>query len=193
MSTSDVKSEATPIQIAGLVVTATVITNIAFYFLSDLYYDDRSAIYGEVTALHIQQVRINFGIFTGSIAIGSVLASLRPLYVGHVLAGLAALAGLVGGVAAFAHDMTPVLPASLVVGGLVMAVLVWKSLMKSRSAWAFLIGMTSVLSAVMLFGSTKLRSALDVQLYIALIIPGLLAVATTALAMVRDDYKEAQA
>lgn len=190
---SDTKSEATPIQIAGLVVTALVITNIAFYFLSDLYFEDRSAVYGVVTGGHIQQVRINFGLFTGSIAIGSVLASLRPLYVGHLLAGLFGLVAIVGGVAALAKEMTPVLPASLMLGGVVMALLVWKSLMKSRAAWAFLIGMTSTLSAVMLFGSTKLRGVLDVQLYIALIIPGLLAVATVALAMLRDDYREAQA
>ena len=190
---SEPKSEATPIQIAGLVVTGLVIANVAFYFLSTLYFEDRSAMYGMVSDSHIQRVRINFGLFTGSIAAGSILASLRPLYVGHVLAGLFALAGIVGGVAALAKELTPVLPASLMVGGVVMSVLVWKSLMKSRAAWAFLIGMTSSLSAVMLFGSTKLRGALDVQLYIALIIPGLLAVATVALAMVRDDYKEAQA
>ena len=190
---NDTKSEATPIQIAGLVTTGLVIANVAFYFLSNLYYEDRSALYGAVTAGHIQQVRINFGLFTGSIAIGSILASLRPLYVGHVLAGLFALGAIVGGVAALSKEMMPVLPASLMVGGVVMAVLVWKSLMKSRAAWAFLIAMTSTLAAVMLFGSTKLRGALDVQLYIALIIPGLLAVATIALAMVRDDYKEAQA
>lgn len=189
---SDAKSEATPIQIAGLVATGLVIANVAFYFLSTLYYEDRSAMYGVVTADHIQKVRINFALFTGSIAAGSMLASLRPLYVGHVLAGLFALAGIVGGVAALSKQMTPVLPASLMLGGIVMALLVWKSLMKSRGAWAFLIGMTSTLAAVMLFGSTKLRGVLDVQLYIALIIPGMLAVATVALAMVRDDYKEAQ-
>lgn len=189
----DAADRASPAQIAGMLAVATVIANVAFYFLSDMYYEDRSAVYGMVTADHVAQVRINFGIFTGSVAMGGVLASLQPRYVGHLLAGLAAIAGVVGGVSAAAHEMTPVLPASLIVGGGVMAVLVWKSLMKVRAAWAFLIGMTSVLSAVMLFGATKLRSALDVQLYIALIIPGLLAVATTALSMTRDDYKDAQA
>ena len=189
---SETKSEATPIQMAGLVVTGLVIANIAFYFLSNLYYEDRSAIYGEVTAAHIDRVRIYFGIFTGSIAAGTVASSLRPLIVGHVLAGLFAIASVVGGIVAFTHEMTRVLPVALLVGGLVMALLVWKSLMKSRSAWAFLIGMTSVLSAVMLFGSTKLRGVLDVQLYIALIIPGMLAVTTAALAMIRDNYKDVQ-
>ncbi len=190
---SDGKSEASPLQIAGLVATGLVIANIAFYFLSDLYYEDRSAIYGSVTSGHINQVRIYFSVFTGSIGIGTVLAAARPSLVGHVLAGLFALASMVAGVTAATHEMTPVLPAALIVGGLVMAVLVWQSLMKVRSAWAFLIGMTSVLAAVMLFGSTKVRSALDVQLYIALVIPGLLGVATTALAMSREDYQESQA
>lgn len=190
---SDAKSEASPLQIAGLVATGLVIANVAFYFLSSMYYEDRSSIYGEVTAAHIQQVRINFAIFTGSVGLGTIAASARPLIVGHGLAGLFSIASLVAGVSAATHDMTPVLPASLIVGGIVMALLVWKSLMKVRAAWSFLIGMTSVLAAVMLFGATKLRSALEVQLYIALVIPGLLAVATTALSMARDDYQETRA
>lgn len=178
-------------QIAGLVATAAVITNIAFYFLSGLYYEDRAAIYGSVTPEHITSVRITFAVFTGVVGAASVVAALQPLWVGLGIAGLASIAALVGGVAAATHKMTPVLPAALIVSGVVIAVLVWKTVERVRSAWAFLIGMTSVLAAVLLFGATKVRSVLDVGLYTALIIPGLLAVATVALTMIRDDYREA--
>ncbi len=177
-------------QIAGLVTTACVIANIGFYFLSDLYFEDRSAIYGSVTGDHVNDVRIAFAVFTGSIGLASVIAALQPMWIGHGIAAATAVAALVGGVSAASHDITPVLPASLIVTGVVLAVLIWKSLEKVRGAWAFLIGMTSVLSAVLLFGATKVRGVLGVGLWTALIIPGLLAVATMALSMTRDDYRE---
>lgn len=185
------KSEGTPIQIAGLVVTAAVITNIAFYFLSDLYFEDRSAMYGAVTAGHINNVRINFAIFTGSIAAGAIIAAMQPKILGHALAGAFGLGAIVAGVGAITRDMHPVLPGALIVAGIMLAVLVWRSLEKSRAAWSFLIGMTSTLAAVLLFGSTKVRSVFDIGLWTALIIPGLLTVCTVALAMTRDDYREA--
>lgn len=177
-------------QIAGLVVTGCVIANIGFYFLSDLYFADRSAIYGSVTSGHINDVRITFGVFTGSIGLAAVLASLQPMWIGHGIAAGTSVAAVFAGLNAAFHDMTPVLPASLILTGLVLAVLIWKSLAKVRGAWAFLIGMTSVLSAVLLFGATKVRGVLGVGLWTALIIPGLLAVATVALSMTRDDYRE---
>jgi hypothetical protein len=177
-------------QIAGLVVTGCVIANIGFYFLSDLYFTDRSAIYGSVTTGHVNDVRIAFAVFTGSIGLAAVLASLQPRWIGHGIAAVASVAAVLAGFTALFHDMTAVLPASLIVTGIVLDVLIWKSLARVRGAWAFLIGMTSVLSAVLLFGATKIRGVLDVGLWTALIIPGLLAVATIALSMTRDDYRE---
>jgi len=178
-------------QIAGLVAVACAITNIAFYFLSDLYFEDRSAIYGAVTAGHITGVRITFAVFTGTVGLASVVAAIQPRWVGLGIAAVTGVSALIAGIAAAAHDMTPVLPASLIVAGLVLGLLVWKALEKTRGAWSFLIGMTSVLSAVLLFGATKVRNVLGVGLWTALIIPGLLAVATVALAMIRDDYRDA--
>jgi hypothetical protein len=176
---------------AGLVLTCCVLANVAFFFLANRYFEDRTVIYGAESGEHIFQVKLNFAIFTGAIGIGAVLVSLRPRTLGHAIAGVAALASFASGVAALTHDMTPVLPASLLVLGLLMGVLVWRSLEKERAAWAFLMGMTSVLAAVLLFGATKVRTVLDIGLWTALIIPGLLAVATVALAMIRDDYREA--
>lgn len=178
-------------QIAGLVVTACVITNIAFYFLSSLYFEDRTAIYGAVTSGHINDVRITFAMFTGSIGLASVIAALKPMWVGHGIASVAALAAMAAGIGAATRDMTPVLPAALIVTSLILGVLIWRSLAKARGAWSFLIGITSVLAAVLLFGATKVRGVLGVGLWTALIIPGLLAVATVALSMIRDDYRDA--
>ncbi|MBA3464477.1 MAG: hypothetical protein H0T46_31385 [Deltaproteobacteria bacterium] len=185
------KSEGTPIQVAGLVVTAAVITNIAFYFLSDLYFEDRSAMYGAVSDAHINNVRLHFGIFTGSISLSAIFAAFWPRILGHVLAAMLGVVAIVAGVGAISRNMHPVLPAALIVAGVMLAVLVWKSFERSRVAWAFLIGMTSSLAAVLLFGSTKVRSVFDIGLWTALIIPGKLVVCTVALAMVRDDYREA--
>jgi hypothetical protein len=181
----------TAMQIAGIVVVSAVLLNLAFYFLSGLYFEDRTVIYGAVTGGHISDVRLAFGVFTGSVAIASIVAAAQPRVVGHGIAALAGLMSLVAGVAAFSKGMTPVLPAALIVSGLIMFLLVWKSLEGARGAWAFLIGMTAVFSAVLLFGSTKVRGALDIGLWTALIIPGFLAVATVALAMTRDDYRDA--
>jgi hypothetical protein len=188
---ADAKSEGTPIQIAGLVVTAAVITNIAFYFLSDLYFEDRTVIYGAVSSAHVNTVRMNFGIFTGSISIGAIIAAMQPRILGHALAGAFGLAAIIASIAAISHDMHPVLPGALLASGILLDVLVWRSLARSRAAWSFLIGMTATLAAVLLFGATKVRNVFDIGLWTALIIPGLLAVCTVALAMVRDDYREA--
>lgn len=185
------KSEGTPIQVAGLVVTAAVITNIAFYFLSDLYFEDRSAMYGAVTDHDINRVRLHFGIFTGTISAGAIIAAVQPRLLGHALAAAFGIGAIVAGVAAISRNMHPVLPAALIAAGIMLDILVWRSFERSRVAWAFLIGMTATLAAVLLFGSTKVRSVFDVGLWTALIIPGLLTVTTVALAMVRDDYREA--
>jgi hypothetical protein len=182
---------ATPLQVGGIVLAACVFANVAFKFLADQYFSERIKIYGAESAAHIAQVKLNFAVFSLALGIGAVVVALSPRIIGHLIAGVAALASLAGGVAAMTHDMTPVLPASLLLLGLVMTVLVWRSLLNERAPWSFLIGMTSVMAAVLLFGATKVRNVLDVGLWTALIIPGLLAVATVALAMIRDDYREA--
>jgi hypothetical protein len=86
--------------------------------------------------------------------------------------------------------MPAVLPAALLVLGVLYPVLVWRSLEHSRGAWAFLISMCGVLAIVLLFGAPKVRGVLDIGLWTALIMPGLLAVATVGLAMLRVDYRE---
>jgi hypothetical protein len=178
-------------QIAGIIGVAVLLTNVAFYFLSGMYFGDRAAIYGGVTPEHVSGVRMAFGVFTGSVGVAAILASWQPMLIGHFIAAVAGIGALLAGVLAMASAVTPVLPAALIVSSLVIGLLVWKSLDRSRAAWAFLVGMTAMLAAVLLFGSTKIRGALDIGLWTALIIPGMLAVATVALAMVRSEYRDA--
>ncbi|MEO7096916.1 MAG: hypothetical protein ABI175_26895 [Polyangiales bacterium] len=186
-----IRQPASVPQVAAIVAGTIVILNVAFYFLSGAYFDDRAAIYGGVTPEHISGVRVAFGIFSGSVGAAGILAVWQPKVVAHVIAAVAGIAAFAAGVGAAYKGMTPVLPAALIVSGLMFGLLVMQSLRRIRLSWAFLMGMTAVFSAVLLFGSTKVRGALDVGLWTALIIPGLLAVATVGLAMTRDEYRDA--
>jgi len=83
-----------------------------------------------------------------------------------------------------------VLPVSLFVIGALYPALVWRSLEHSRGAWSFLISMCGVLALVLFFGAPKVRGVLDIGLWTALIMPGLLTVAMVGLTMIRADYRE---
>lgn len=177
-------------QIAGMIVTAAVMVNLGFYFLSGLYFDDRAAMYGVTPEAQINSVRVAFAICSGIVALAAIGAARAPRLIGHGLAGAAGLAALAGALGAISKHMHVVLPATLIVIGVLLPLLVWRSLAQSRPAWAFLIAMCAMFAAITLFGSTKIRGALDIGLWSALIFPGLLVVATAALAMVRDEYHE---
>jgi hypothetical protein len=69
-----------------------------------------------------------------------------------------------------------------------MPLLVWRSADGSRAAWAYLVALCGVMGLVLFFGAPKVRNLLGVGLWTAMILPGLLTVATTALVMVRGDY-----
>lgn len=128
--------------------------------------------------------------FTIELSMISLLATLAPREVGHLLPALAALVALFAGTMALQKPLPPVLGVSLVIYGVLMLACAWQSWMKVRIAWAFLLALSAVMSVVLLFGAPKVRNLLEVQLWEALIIPGLLAGATIALAMVRLDYAE---
>ncbi len=177
-------------QIAGLVVTACVITNIAFYFLSNLYFEDRAAQFGVATSEQVFSVRLAFAVFTASIGLASIIAALAPWSVAHAITGAAGAMSLFGAVGAFSRGMTPVLGASLLVLGIAFPLLTWRSLLRARAAWSVLIALCSVYGVVLLFGAPKVRGILGIGLWTALIIPGMLTVGTVALAMVSDRYRE---
>jgi hypothetical protein len=69
-----------------------------------------------------------------------------------------------------------------------MPVLAWHSYHGSRAAWAFLTAMCAVFAVVEVFGAPKVRGALDLSLWLTMILPGLNAVAFAALVSLRADY-----
>lgn len=180
-------------QIIGLVAIFVVLANAAFYFLSGMYFDDKSATAltpGGIDDAHIRSVRIAFGVFSGCVGLAAVAAALTPRAVAHGVPALAGLASLIAAWSAFGKDLPTVLPMTLLVIGLLLPYLSWRSLDRSRAAWSMLLAMCAVCATVLFFGSPKVRNQLGVGLWIALIIPGLLTVATVALAQLRRDYAE---
>jgi hypothetical protein len=117
---------------------------------------------------------------------------------------------LIAGVAAFGHHDVPlVVGVTLLVSGVLMPVLAFYSYRQSRPAWAFLIALCGVFAVVEFFGAPKIRDAMGTGvwtwvirlgapnvhearggLWIAMILPGLSAVATAALVSLRGTYVE---
>ena len=108
---------------------------------------------------------------------------------GHGLAVLMGVAALVGGIAAFAKGMQPVMGVTLLVLGGLIPWLTWKSLHLSRPAWSFLIAIVGVIGLVCLFGAPKIRHLLGVDLGFAMIIPCLQLACVIALAKLGSEYQ----
>ncbi|MBX3159232.1 MAG: hypothetical protein KF773_24905 [Deltaproteobacteria bacterium] len=189
------KQATTTQQVAMLVGAFVALANVAFYFLSDLYFADKATDLlkaNRYDAGAMANVRIAFAAFTVAVGGASVLASYRAKLVGHGLAAAAGVASLAAAFGALGRDMPLVLPVTLLVLGGTLPALAYYSMQKrARSAWSFLIAICGVFGLVLLFGAPKVRGLLGMSLWTALIIPGLLAVATVALSLVRNDYQEA--
>jgi hypothetical protein len=110
--------------------------------------------------------------------------------IGHVLAAMIALASLVGGIAALAKGMPPVMGLTMLVVGGALVPLVWKSLHRSRAAWSFLVAIVTVLGIVTLFGAPKIRTVLGIDLGFAMIIPVIMIGCVVALAQVAREYRD---
>jgi predicted RND superfamily exporter protein len=118
-------------------------------------------------------------------------ASVKQLQImGPGLAALMGVAALVGGIAAFAKDMPPVMAMTMVVLGLLLPWLTWKSLHHSRAAWSFLVATVAVFGVVCLFGAPKIRHLLGIDLGFALVIPAIQAACVIALAKLSGEYRE---
>ncbi|MBA3392480.1 MAG: hypothetical protein H0T89_07550 [Deltaproteobacteria bacterium] len=188
---SERNQSKTAIQIAGMVIIFCALANVAFYFLSDLYFDDRARRYGPGVLIAIPGVRVAFGVFTGAIGLMSILAALAPRWVGHGIPTATGLTALVAAYGAWTTIGNGTLTVVLVLVGILLPALAWLSLHKSRAAWSMLLSMCAVLGLMLMFGAPKVRSLVGIGLWTALILPGLLAVAAIALAMVHRDYTEA--
>jgi hypothetical protein len=189
-STAQRKSgEANPnpiVQLATLVGIIAVALNVLFYFLSDAYFDDRVKRFGLQELERLSGARVDFAIFTVVVGGAAIAAAAYPRAVAH---GIAALAGVASIIAApFALKIGFVLATVLLLVGFAFEILVRYSRRQSRAAWAYLASLCAVYGVVMLFGAPKVRGLVGVGMWIALIAPGLLGVATAALSLIRADY-----
>ena len=192
MSTAHEQTQRTAIICAG----AFVALNAVFYVLSGSYFDSHRQVVpgvGSMPAYSPEQmthVRMTFAMFSGVVAVFGFAAGIRARAIGHLIPLLLGAAHLVAGVVAFSHEAPAVLGTTLLVSGILMPVLAWFSLHGSRPAWAFLIAICGVFAVIELFGAPKVRGALDVGLWVTMILPGLNTVAVAALVALRGEYVE---
>ena len=182
--------EAHPlVQLAIVVGIIALALNAAFYFLSDAYFDDRVRRLGAQELGRLSGARIDFAIFTIVVGAGAIAASARPRAIAH---GIPVLAG-VGSLLAvpFAAKISVVLAAMLLLVSAAFELLVVHARRRSRAAWACLSALCAVYGVVLFFGAPKVRGLVGVGMWIALIAPGLLWVATAALRKIRGDYQDA--
>lgn len=178
---------------AIVIASTAVAINVAFIFLSSLYFDSHKIYTPGVGELAdnagLGKARIAFGILTAFVAVAAFAASLAPRVIAHVLAAALGAAALIAGYESFNHAMPAVMTAVLVVVGLLLPTLAHFSWRHSRAAWAYLLAITIVFGIVTFFGAPKVRNALDIGFWTAMIVPGVLFVAVMALAMVRSEYR----
>jgi hypothetical protein len=170
-------------RIAGSITLTLLIFNAAFYFISNLWFEDHPD-------SDLARIRFAFLALTVIVAAASFGAAIAPRLIGHILGMKVGLWAFVGGIAALASGMTLVMGVTLIVVGLVMPVLAVLSWQHSRPAWSVLVSILSVLATVTFFGAPKIRDLLHFGIWTALILPGVMVVAVIALAMVRGEYQQ---
>src|ERR1051325_1166323 len=183
-------------RIAITALCAFIGVNVAFYFLSGSYFDTHREVVAGVGAMpaysadQMMRVRVSFAVFTGIVTAFGFAAALSPRKVGHLIPVLLGAGHLVGAIAALTHNAPGVVGMTLLVSGILMPVLAWHSFHRSRPAWAFLVAICGVFAVVEIFGAPKVRGALDLSLWLTMILPGINAVAVAALVSLRADYLE---
>jgi hypothetical protein len=191
MSTAHEQTKRMAIICAG----AFVALNVAFYFLSGSYFGSHREIVGGVSVSsyspeQMAHVRMSFAVFSGVVAACGFAAGIWARTVGHLLPVLFGAGHLAASVGAFANGAPLVVGAVLALSGLLLPVLAWSSYRHARPAWAFLVAMCGVFAVAEFFGAPKIRDALGGGLWIAMIFPGLNAVAVAALLSLRGEYVE---
>lgn len=182
-------------------VGAFVVLNLGFYVLSGGYFESHRELVGGVSVLsytpeQMTHVRIEFAMFSGIVAAFGFVAGIRPREIGHLIPMLLGAVNLRASYAAFSRGQPAVLGMTLLVSGILMPVLARSSYRGSRAAWAFLIAICGVFAVAEFFGAPKIRGALDtalalnIGLWITMILPGLSAVAVAALVSLRGGYLE---
>jgi hypothetical protein len=173
------------LKMASAIAGTTLGLNSIFWVLSIAYYDDKPAL----ETVNIFSVRLAFFLLTLLIAAMSYVAGLAPRLLGHGVGFAAGIASLVAGIASLGSNIPGVVGVALLILGIVLPAVTWRSLQHSRTAWAFLCALLSVLATVTFFGAPKVRNVLDIGLWYAMIIPAVGIVAVIALSMVRGEYR----
>lgn len=177
-------------QLAGIVAGIVLFANVAFYFLSERYFIERAAKHGAGELAHLAGVRLYFTIFSSSVGAAAIAATASPFWVGHALGALAGPVALAGAIAALRTDIPMVLGTSLLTLGVLMPVVAVRSKQGSRAAWAFLVALTGVLAMITMFGAPTIGRKLGISMWLAMILPGLLAVGAAALTRLSDRYRD---
>lgn len=177
------------VQLAILIGIIAVALNAAFFFLSDAYYADRVTRLGAQELANLGGARLDFAIFTVVVGGAALVSAMQPRAVAHSIAAIAGVCSLIA--VPFALRIGIVLAAVLLVVAAAFAALVRGSLRRSRASWALLTSLCAVFGVVLFFGAPKVRGLVGVGMWIALIAPGLLWVATGALRLQRADYQSA--
>lgn len=185
--------KANPTLVVGAIVAISVITlNAVFLLLSWRYFVSKRAdvMAAPISDSHIMGVRLAFAAFTATIGAGVVAATVSPRWVGHGIAGALALGSIVAGFFALGTSIPTVLGVALLFLGMMVPLMIWRSLVYSRAAWSFLLSTCAVLGLVLMFGAPKVRGLLGIGLWTAMIIPGMLVLGAVALGLARRDYRE---
>jgi hypothetical protein len=187
-----------PVQPSRLAIVAAVAfvgANLAFYVLSSGYFDSHRQVVPGVGTVpsfsptQMQNVRVAFAVFSAIVAGAGFLGALRARVIGHLLPVVLGAAHLVAAVGAFSRGLPGVLGVTLLISGVLLPVLSWRSYaQRSRAAWSFLLALSAVFAVVGLFGAPKMRGALDVGLWTTMILPGLHGVAAFVLRSLRGEY-----
>lgn len=176
-------------QTAILMGTLALIFNAGFYFLSAAYFADRAKRFGAGELARLGEARIEFAIFTIVVAAAAIATAKAPKWVGHGIAIGAGIGSIGAAIASLSSGQPGVLGISLFLVAGAFGLTVWKSLRGSRAGWACLAALCVTYGVMTLFGSPKVRGLLGVGLWIALIVPGLLIVATVALSKLRTEHR----
>lgn len=172
------------LKMAGVIAGTAIGLNAVFWVMVGIYYKDKTIIADK------NAIRFAFAILTALVSGMAYVAGFAPRFVGHLIGFKAGLASLAAGFAALGSTIPGVVAATLIIMGIILPVLTWRSWQHSRAAWAFLIAILAVLATVTFFGAPKMRHVLGIGLWYALIIPALEVVGVIALSMVRSEYRE---
>jgi hypothetical protein len=181
-------------QVAILVAICVVVLNAVFYFLSSAYFDGKRGGFGAapIGDDQIGAARMQFAAFTVIVGAAAIGAAFAARAVGHAIAAVIGVGSFVMAIyALWATQLPKVLGVTLFLIGALMPLLAYLSAsLRVRSAWAFLVATTTTYACVLFFGAPKVRGQLGIGLWTALILPGLLVVATVALTLIRGEYRE---